>query len=63
MEVSREAIRQTAGETRHVKVIHMMFQVPSLPTHQVYPTACPGGLPRHNNNSIFYSYHPWTKEL
>ncbi len=57
MEVSREAIRQTAGETRHVKVIHMMFQVPSLSAHQVHTAACPGGLARHNSNSIFYSYN------
>ncbi len=58
MEVSREAIRQTAGETRHVKVVYMMFQVPCLPTHQVHPAACPGGLARHNSsNSIFYSYN------
>ncbi len=61
MEVSREAIRQTAGETRHVKVIHMIVQVPSLPTHQVYPAPCPGGLARHNSNSIFFSFFSYAR--
>jgi hypothetical protein len=54
MEVSREAIRQTAGETRHVKVIYMIVQVPSLSAHQVHTASCPGGLARHNSNSIFF---------